>query len=344
VFPATLSHPSKNSPRQQPCRVTAAVALLSFALAPHVPVASAPASAPPPLSWACAPPSPGEPGSGYLALRRSGSLGGPPPPRRSGSGSVRPSPFSCRSRVRAGSRLRLCAPKRARARAVVPLTARGGSGSRLPRASSEESTLPGRPRPPGLLTPSCSLAEAGLLAGDCTQSRDVVGSVEHAPRAWGCDDTEVSGALGARSLSRGWRGTCLATGVARHEPLCEAPRHRSACACWCGLLRCGSRPPSTPRGGWLSAIRRPLRAVAGTREPRVPGSRSGPRACPWDLRSGSDREVGRSLANALACRYATARSWARSGSPMLTSVAGAPRPRAVPRSGRLQGLAPPTSP
>jgi hypothetical protein len=52
----------------------------------------------PTLVGVCAPPSPGEPGSGYLALRRSGSLGGPPPapPERFGLGPAFAS--TCRSR------------------------------------------------------------------------------------------------------------------------------------------------------------------------------------------------------------------------------------------------------
>jgi hypothetical protein len=211
-------------------------------------------------------------------------------PGRSAGAARSEDPGSAAEAVSSGSDLRSCRSSLEATPSPLRTEARSGSGCRPPHrtrrfglalavwVSSEESTHR-RPKPLGQLTPSCSLAEASLLAGDCTQSRDVVDSVEHAPRAWGCEDTEVSGALGACSLSRGWRGTCLATGVARHEPLCEAPRHRFACACWCGLLRCGSHPPTTRE--WLVRVDPKTTArLGGYSRARVPGSRAGPKACP----------------------------------------------------------------
>jgi hypothetical protein len=99
-----------------------------------------------------------------------------PLPRRSGSGSVRPSPRP----AEAGPGWATPSPLHA--------WARSGSGCRPPAPPERLGFAlaagfvrrfhpPWRPKPLGLLTPSRSLAEAGSLAGDCTQSRDVVGSV-----------------------------------------------------------------------------------------------------------------------------------------------------------------------
>jgi hypothetical protein len=99
-----------------------------------------------------------------------------PLPRRSGSGSVRPSPRP----AEAGPGWATPSPLHA--------WARSGSGCRPPAPPERLGFAlaagfvrrfhpPWRPEPLGLLTPSRSLAEAGSLAGDCTQSRDVVGSV-----------------------------------------------------------------------------------------------------------------------------------------------------------------------
>jgi len=281
VFPTTRSHPSKNSPRRQPCRVTTASALLSSPLAS--PVAS---------RW-LSPPRSALSGPACFPARRTWLPG----PTEAGRGRGRrppPPPERARDRACRGHR---------------PESPPWRGGLSLLAAHAQSRAHRGGPAPV-----------------DCLQSSRRRRSQEQAPAG-------------------------LELGPVALAP-CEAPRRLGDCPRLRRCHRCGLA--LTPPGGsvlpgvrGLLAARRPgvRRLLTALGQSRAPMPRPRSRPC-GHIRAGlgSDPGVGRSLRYALAHR--------RSGGPGLGStsladastVSGASRPRARSRSGRLQGLAPPTSP